>query len=408
MKNLLIIIIFLSIACTGQEEQKLTADIQEYPDPVDTRTRDIEYQSRGITEVGDVAVSNDFPAARLNSFEQVNDTLYRVTVSPENTPINHSPWYAFKIWSDEDKTVNIELNYTEHFHRYPPKVSSDGESWTELDSTVVRLAPDSVNAFLRLEIGPDTLWVAAQEIQDHRRVGEWTREQCENVIVECGEAGMSAEGRSLYFIDITKGEKVDKPAVIIISRQHPPEVTGFLAMKAFVETIINEGESNGFLDRFRVMVYPLMNPDGVDLGHFRHNTGGVDLNRDWAEYNQPEVRQVADHMVRETVLNKNEVLLGLDFHSTWEDVYYTFDESLTSKLPEFTSEWLNRIQDELQLDDINEQPSGLGQPVSKSWFYQQFKAESITYEIGDRTPRDFIKVKGEVSARAMMDILMKD
>ena len=42
-----------------------------------------------------------------------------------------------------------------------------------------------------------------------------------------------------------------------------------------------------------VIVYPLMNPDGVDEGHWRHNTGGIDLNRDWAHYNQPETRQVA-------------------------------------------------------------------------------------------------------------------
>jgi len=49
----------------------------------------------------------------------------------------------------------------------------------------------------------------------------------------------------------------------------------------------------------------------------------------------------------------------------------------------------------------------LNQPISKGWFFKQFGAEGIVYEIGDSTPRDFIKRKGEVSAVSMMDILKK-
>jgi hypothetical protein len=30
------------------------------------------------------------------------------------------------------------------------------------------------------------------------------------------------------------------------------------------------------------------NPDGVDKGHWRLNDGGVDLNRDWGPFTQPE------------------------------------------------------------------------------------------------------------------------
>ena len=37
-----------------------------------------------------------------------------------------------------------------------------------------------------------------------------------------------------------------------------------------------------------------MNPDGVDLGHWRHNAGGIDLNRDWSVYNQKEIKTTVD------------------------------------------------------------------------------------------------------------------
>ena len=50
----------------------------------------------------------------------------------------------------------------------------------------------------------------------------------------------------------------------------------------------------------------------------------------------------------------------------------------------------------------------MGSAVSKNWFYSQFKAEGITYEIGDDTPRDLIKEKGKVSAQEMMKLLLEE
>ena len=401
MKNLyLLLFVFLIFSCS----KKLKT--YDFPDPVDTTTRPIEYQTKKTYEIGDLQITNDFPAARLNDFTQLNDSTYRATISPENFPINASPWYAFKIWSKIPQTIYLQLYYTKHRHRYDPKVSMDGENWNLLDSNLVVLAEDSINAKLKLTLTNEPLWVAAQEIQDSRRVGEWVNVMSKKPNVTLGTAGKSAQGRDLLYFNIAKGKIKKKPTVIIISRQHPPEVTGYFAMQSFVERIIDEGGKNGFLEKYRVMVYPLVNPDGVDLGHFRHNTGGIDLNRDWAKYNQPEIDQIVNHMVAETRKHKNKVLLGLDFHSTQEDVYYTFDESVKRKIPTFTKTWLQQIETELGLDDINNQPSPLNQPISKGWFFKQFGAESVTYEIGDETPRDFIVKKGTVSADAMMEILM--
>ena len=252
------------------------------------------------------------------------------------------------------------------------------------------------------------MWLAAQEIQDHRRVGEWVKQIAKSNLVTHKSAGKSNLGRELYYLNLSKGSYIKKPTILIISRQHPPEVTGFLCMKSFVETIVEEGATNGFLEKYRVMVYPLMNPDGVDLGHYRHNTGGVDLNRDWSQYHQPEIRQVTNHMVRETVENNNDVILGLDFHSTYRDVYYTPHESIERKIPEFTKAWLEKIRVAVGLDDINESPGMNERPTSSAWFNRQFGATGITYEIGDDTPREFIKTKGIESARAMMELLLEE
>lgn len=408
MRTFIVILLILLYSCNGSKS--LTASKHSYPNPVNTTTRPIQFQKKRLFELEDLSATNDFAAARLNDLIQLNDSTYKASIWPENFPINASPWYAFKLWSETEKEIYLNLDYSNgQKHRYLPKLSSDGEHWVALDSTLIQLAQDSTSATVRLQVGTDTLWVAAQEIQDHKRVGDWVKSLSESPWVSSSSAGKSALGRSLYHLNVHKGaEFKKKPAIVIISRQHPPEVTGFLCMKAFIETLVSEGAENGFLEKYRVMVYPLMNPDGVDLGHYRHNTGGVDLNRDWAEYHQPEIKQVTDHMVRETKTHKNDVILGLDFHSTYHDVYYTPDESVERKIPQFTKAWLEKVRVAIGLVDINESPGTISRPTSSAWFNQQFGATGITYEIGDDTPRDFIKIKGVESARAMMQLLLKE
>ena len=146
-------------------------------------------------------------------------------------------------------------------------------------------------------------------------------------------------GKDLWFLDIKNGDVKNKDVIIILSRQHPPEVTGYFAMQTFVDELLSESAlATAFRKKYRILLFPLMNPDGVDLGHWRHNAGGVDLNRDWAYYHQPENRQIADFIVKTVKKNKSEVILGLDFHSTWWDVYYT-NREIPKFIPYFKDYW---------------------------------------------------------------------
>lgn len=381
------------------------AQPHDYPDPVDTTTRPIEFQEKKTYSINGIHASNEFDGARLNGFEDDGQGHFKAAIAPENTPINHSPYYAFKIWADAPQEITLELDYTYARHRYWPKLSPDGESWTALDSSRFELAADTVNAFLRLPVGPDTLWVAAQEIANSGHVRQWCEAQALHPDVKMSIIGQSKMGRDLPHLDIGSGSMKKKEVIVILSRQHPPEVTGYMAMQAFVEEILADNPlANAFRQKYRVLVYPLLNPDGVDLGHWRHNAGGIDLNRDWAFYHQPETRQVADHIVRTVKEQKGEAILGLDFHSTWYDVYYTNNQP-AEHIPGFKDYWLIGIGDALATVP-NEKPSAEGRPVSKNWFITQLGAEGITYEIGDSTPRDFIKKKGKVSAREMMKLLI--
>ncbi len=104
--------------------------------------------------------------------------------------------------------------------------------------------------------------------------------------------------------------------------------------------------------------------------------------------------------------NQSKVVLGLDFHSTYEDVYYTNNSDTATAHPTFTKEWLRQIKGALPGYEPHITPSNIGQPVSKGWFFVTFNAVGITYEIGDDTPRSFIKTKRRIAAEKMMLVMM--
>jgi len=388
---------------------------------VDTESRPVQKQWKGVfnLENGDLSFSNDFDGGRLNGLVQNNDSTVTVLITPENTPVNTSPWYAFKVWSNNSRNLYINMTYQAPArHRYYPKVSLNGIEWSTLDSTYYKEAGKGEGAFgpsslpltstMNVHIGPDTLWIAGQELQTSKHVYEWAETLAKKPYVFISEIGKSKEGRPLKALTI--GQMDHNNMVMIISRQHPPEVTGYLAMKAFVETISSESVlANRFREKYTTFVIPLMNPDGVDNGHWRHNAGGIDLNRDWSNFNQPEtmaVRKFMDDIINET---DGKFYFGIDFHSTWDDIYYTIDPKLKGNMPGLVPDWLEEVKASLPNYQPNIRPDSEMYPttVSRNFFFTRYGAEALIYEVGDNTPREFVQKKGEVGAVKLMELMLQ-
>lgn len=380
----------------------------QFPRPVDTSDKEISLQKKETRRINKyLTIDNAFNGARFSDLIIHNDTAISISTKPENEPINSSPWYALRLISERESTstLTIQINYpVNHKHRYWPNISIDGESWSRIDSTIVRISDDSLKTTVTLEISSDTTWVSAQPIIASQHVNAWCKQMMLNEHVDYSTAGTSLLGRELPFLKIGSGAK----AIVIFSRQHPPEVTGFLALQFFLDEIVSNNLSNDFLREYSLLVYPLLNPDGVDLGHWRHNAAGVDLNRDWAYYRQPEVNAVANHVVKTLNEENLEVVLGLDFHSTWYDVYYSTDRSLEVKNLAFTDKWFQHLEANIEGYKVKDAPSGLRSPVSKGWFVSQFNAPGITYEIGDNTSLEFNKKKSKVAASGLMKIFLEE
>ena len=108
-------------------------------------------------------------------------------------------------------------------------------------------------------------------------------------------------------------------------------------------------------------------------------------------------------------LSSSKIIIGLDFHSTYNDVFYTYITIPTvNKITEvFVDKWFKSLEKNIPNYKVNEKSSDSKEPVSKGWFLYGHNAVGITYEIGDTTPKDFINLKGRVSATEMMKILVE-
>lgn len=380
-----------------------------FKEPVDTSNKVIISQIKKTFLINDLDVfaSNEFDGARLNDFKKLNDTTAAVFISPENEPINDSPYYAFKTWSNSPKSLYFKFQYPKGYkHRYNAKIKRDN-NWQVIDSSHVFVEDSLVT--IKLNLDKEPIIIAAQEIQSSTNVKEWyTNLANENSLyVTLKNIGKSTLGKNLPVLDVYNGITENKDIIVLITRQHPPEVTGYFAFQEFLKTILSDSElSISFLNKYHVLAFPIMNPDGVDLGHWRHNAGGVDTNRDWSKYNQPEVKQAVRFITKSLKKNKAKLILGIDFHSTWYDVFYTNKKREGTTLPNFVDDWFSALEENIPNYKVNEASGNSTKPVSKGWFLYGHNAVGITYEIGDTTPKGDIQQIGKASANEMMRILL--
>jgi hypothetical protein len=409
-KLLPLLLLFTLFACnTGAKRYN-------FPVVVDTRTKPIKLQEKKhyvFSETG-LNFDNLFAGARLNGVRKLEANVYEISIEAENEPINPSPWYAFRVQAERSQEIVVRMRYPENVrHRYFPKLSRDRQQWMPLDSSSVVVHPDKTGTDITFSLAAgETIFLAGQEVINSIDVADWQKSVAARYpdVTHPFVAGESMLGRNLPAFSIRSGPLDSRPTIVLLSRQHPPEVTGFLCLQAFIDGILEHPQREEFLSKYQLLVYPLLNPDGVDMGHWRHGAGGIDGNRDWAKYRQPEARQIANSVVSLMKENESRVVLGMDFHSTYRDVYYTLKDEVQppTALPGFKEAWLQAIEDAIGGDFlINEDPGMIGKPTTMSWFRTQFGAEGITYEIGDGTDRDFVKQKGLVSANALIGVLLE-
>jgi len=328
-----------------------------------------------------------------------------VVIRPEDRPpINQSPWYSFRLSPKQATNARLEITFVDGYARYWPKLSRDGNNWMRMPEELVQIADDGKSMWLTVDLDQYPVWISAQQLVLPGFYDDWVRALSAHPEITTRTLGRSVKGRPIHV-----AKTPDRPeAVLLFGRQHPPEVTGAFAMRSFVGTVLDDTElARRFRERFSIIIIPLINPDGVVAGHWRHNMNGVDLNRDWGAFTQPETQSVA-RLLADMEDTGIEPRLMLDFHSTRSSLFYTqmpddFDEPV-----DFASAWLNRSRQRLPDFDFKHDPRPpSGQDNTKNYFFGRYGIPAITYEIGDEVDRAAIESSTPVFAEEMMRLLLE-
>jgi cytosolic carboxypeptidase protein 6 len=327
-----------------------------------------------------------------------------VVVSVDHEPaivegINPSPWFAFRIRSEESRPVTAILDYTDYKHRYAPHVSTDGVSWAKLGADRVLLNEDGTRARLELDVPRGVLWVAGQPLSPARDNIEWTRRELGGKGFTEQRYGASLEGEPL--IGFVGGGGID--AIVALTRQHPPETTGQEAFRGFVDRLTSrmDDKANLFRARHRIILAPMPNPDGVDGGHWRLNAGGVDLNRDWGAFSQPETKALSEWIKAQAGTRR--VVSMMDFHSTDRTVIYAPPLDAASPSIGFLPALEQRFEADLKAPPEWSYSHNANGGTSKGWALEQLKAPGITVELWDQIPPADARALGASAADALIE-----
>lgn len=324
----------------------------------------------------------DFEAASASACAIDGERAFTVLVTPEHAPpINPSPWYAFRYESEGDAPVTVTLRYLGGKHRYVPKLHG-GSDWREL---AVDVTDDGAAATFLLPGGSGV--VAAQEVIASAEHAADLRRWGEAAGVAPFTLGHSHDGRPIEALRIGR---TDAPQlVVLLGRQHPPEVTGALAMRAFVDELAALFARDPELGSgTQLLIVPMLNPDGTARGHWRANRGATDLNRDWGDFSQPETRAVKTWL--DALPAGVRPVAMIDFHSTSRNLFYVQGDDASGTQKGFLHEWLEGKENSFSGYPFTIEPRNAnpGSGTAKNWFHATYAIPAYTYEVADTADRD--------------------
>ncbi len=358
-------------------------------------------------EAESFTLSDNFAGARRGKCVVLSANEVRITILPESSgKINNSPWYAFKVTPKQATDATITMNYVGGHHRYKPKKTYDGIHWQTIDDDSVTVSEDRSQAVIRFSVQDKPFWIAAQELLTPPIYDVWNNKMIADHELEKIELGTSRNGAAISLLNSNSSAK---DILLLVGRQHPPEVTGAIGFFAFYEALMADTElAQEFRQRFYIAAIPMLNPDGVNGGNWRHNTDDTDLNRDWGTFVQPETRLV-DDFLKQLEANDQHVRVFLDFHSTQDNVFYTQDDDSPTEPPHFTRNWMENSIPRVENYEFTYQENptrNLG--VAKNHMYTRYGIPSTTYEVGDETDRAAIRAAAVVFAEELMELMLEE
>lgn len=184
------------------------------------------------------------------------------------------------------------------------------------------------------------------DLRNLRPSGDW---------MEAVEFGRSICGKPLLRFNITdfsedRRSEDCRPHIVISARVHPGESPASYMMRGVLQLLLAASDEAAELRRrYRFVVLPMLNPDGVAAGNGRSNSAGKDLNRCWEH--PPAGCEVgfAKIVLEELTASPGGVLAFIDLHAhSQRHGAFTLSNPGTEALPDVLREFGGPLFDRKQ------------------------------------------------------------
>lgn len=295
----------------------------------------------------------------------------------------NSHWFYFKIVDNPFSSLTFVIEninssfYPKSWFYYRPFFSKDNISWQQIGHSWLK----NHKFFFTIDNLPKEFYLARHIPYSLSRYYQWLavlkKEKFFKIhhkkTLDILQVGFNLEG-----------------SVIIVARQHPGEsLTSF-----FIEGVTDElKENKEFLERFKFLIFPLINKESVSLGYHRLDLEGNDYNRLW---NTKKIQNI--QIIKEQIKSISNLRLFFDIHSdeTSKINYARFNSKESMKflflLKESSKNFIPLKSSSSKLIRIiktilKKQPFFKGE-TAEEWVKKHTSSLSFTYEISDHLNDD--------------------
>ncbi|MBU0723631.1 MAG: hypothetical protein KJ904_11255 [Alphaproteobacteria bacterium] len=231
-------------------------------------------------------------------------------------------WFYFRVSGCKGRALTLsvqnagEASYPGGFENYSAVASYDRQTWfrvpTRFDGKVMTIEHMPV---------VDAVYYAYFAPYSMERHADLVARALTSPLVTLDVPGQTLDGQDIDILRIGQ-PKEGRPALWVISRQHPGETMAEWWVEGFLDRLLDPADpvSRALLDAAVLYVVPNMNPDGSRRGNLRTNAAGANLNREWKDPSlerSPEVFHVRQRMI------DSGIRLCLDVHGD-EALPYNF------------------------------------------------------------------------------------
>lgn len=302
----------------------------------------------------EIEFSSDFDSGNLHRVEQVEEKYFALWVGPDccNTLCEKSmrTWFYFNVCASGNYKFTIKnLNLQGKLFRdgMKPLVKTPTKNWERFEGSLTCDVKGDVGSHFEITFSytfqESPVYFAFSfpwSYSDHKVYIAEVLKGCDrnNVYLHHENLIYSLEKRTCDLLTISSYDRItskfekgiiglfenspvraykfkDKQVIFISARVHAAETPSSRVVKGIIDFLIsNDLRAAALRENYVFKIVPMINPDGVFRGHFRTDTRGNDLNR---QYASPSINQHPTVFAIRELLTyyKGKLWLYLDCHA---------------------------------------------------------------------------------------------